>query len=223
MQHFKIIFIVIASPSHFYNKNKLFLNKFMNSHPNVKTLFIYGNVDKSQVLQTKHDLYFDCPENLRPGILIKTIKAFEYIKKNYTYDYVVRTNISTFWNIRLLLRKLKFFPNKRFIAGETVRTKYKRFISGTGIILSKDLINILIKNKNKLNYQIPDDVMLSQYLHNNHKIRYYREPRCDKYIKRIPLNKRFVPRHFTSYRLKTKRNRNLDSYKIFKLWKFFYK
>lgn len=118
---------------------------------------------------------------------------------------------------------MKFFPNKRFIAGETVRTKYKRFISGTGIILSKDLINILIKNKNKLNYQIPDDVMLSQYLHNNHKIKYYREPRCDKYIKRIPLNKRFVPRHFTSYRLKTKRNRNLDSYKIYKLWKFFYK
>ena len=223
MRHFKIIFIVIASPSPFYNKNKLILDKFMNSHPNVKTLFIYGNVDKSQVLQTKHDLYFDCPENLRPGILIKTIKAFEHIKKNYRYNYVVRTNLSTFWNIRFILRKLKFFLNKRFLAGKPVKTKYGRFISGTGIILSKDLVNILIKNKNKLNYQIPDDVMLSKYLHNNHKIKYYREPRCDKFIKRIPLNKRSIPRHFTSYRLKTKQNRNLDSYKIFKLWKFFYK
>ena len=220
MHHFKLIFIVIASPSPFYNKNKLILNKFMNSLPNVKTFFIYGNVDKSKVLQTKHDLYFDCPENLRPGILIKTIKAFEHIKKNYTYNYVVRTNISTFWNIRLLLRKIERFPQRKCLVGHLCRGGY---FWGTGIIYSKDLIDILIENKHKLNYSKPDDVVLCKYLHNNHNIKYIHEPRCDKFIKRIPLNKRSIPRHFTSYRLKTKQNRNLDSYKIFKLWKFFYK
>lgn len=82
MKHFKIIFIIIASPSDFYNKNKMVLNKFMNKNKNIKSFFIYGNVDKSKVFKTKHDLYFNCPENLRPGVLIKTIKAFEFIKKN---------------------------------------------------------------------------------------------------------------------------------------------
>ena len=86
LKHYKIIFIVIASPSTFYNKNKLILNQFMNSNPNIKTFFIYGNVNKSQVLKSNHDLYFNCIESLRPGILIKTIKAFEYIKNNFTYD-----------------------------------------------------------------------------------------------------------------------------------------
>lgn len=219
MKHFKIIFIIIASPSDFYNKNKMVFNKFMNKNKNIKSFFIYGNVDKSKVFKTKHDLYFNCPENLRPGVLIKTIKAFEYIKKKFTFDYVIRTNLSTFWNIKLLLHKIKYFPNEKCLAGQLTKSGY---FWGTGIILSKDLINILIKDKNKLNYKLPDDVTLCKYLHNNYQIKYINEKRCDTFTKFIPRNKKLIPKNFTSYRLKTPKNRHLDGLKMFLLWKYFY-
>ena len=219
MKHYKIIFIIIASPTDFYNKNKMVLNKFMNENKNIKSFFIYGNVDKSKVFKTEHDLYFDCPENLRPGVLIKTIKAFEYIKKKFTFDYVIRTNLSTFWNVKLLLHKINDFPNEKCLAGQLTRSDY---FWGTGIIMSKDLIDLLIRDKNKLNYKLPDDVTLCKHLHNNYKINYINENRCNTFTNIIPRNKKLIPKHFTSYRLKTPKNRHLDSLKMFLLWKCFY-
>lgn len=220
MKHYNIIFLVIASPSIHYNRNKLVLSKFMNSNKNIKTFFIYGNVDKSKVLTSRNDLYFDCIENLKPGILIKTIKAFKYIKKNFTYNYVIRTNISTFWNFKLLLSKINKYPKEKCLAGHI---SPRKFLFGTGIVLSKDLVDIIINDKNKLNYKIPDDLSLSYYLRDNYKIKYINEKRCTKFTDKIPVNKNIVSKHFTSYRIKTKKNRNLDSYKLFKLWKFFYR
>jgi len=41
--------------------------------------------------------------------------------------------------------------------------------------MSKDLIDLLIKDKNKLNYKLPDDVTLCKYLHNNYQINYINE------------------------------------------------
>lgn len=212
---YKIIFIVIASDTDYYNKNKKILNKFMNSNKDVKTFYIYCNKKK---LNNDENLYFNCNESLRPGILQKTIQAFQYINKHYNYDYIVRTNLSTFWNINHLLQQIKKLPKEKCLAGQKCRS----FISGTGIILSHDLVNILINDKNKLNYNNADDVEISHYLHNNYNIKYINEPRFDEYKKSVPKNKKSVPKDFTSFRVKTKKNRNLDSHKMFKLWNFLY-
>ena len=179
---YKIIFIVIASDTDYYNKNKKILNKFMNSHKDVKTFYIYCNKKK---LNNEDNLYFDCNESLRPGILQKTIQAFQYINKHYNYDYIIRTNLSTFWNINHLLQRIQKLPKEKCLAGQKCRS----FISGTGIILSHDLVNILINDKNKLNYKNADDVEISHYLHNNYNIKYINEPRFDKYIKSTPKKK----------------------------------
>ena len=205
---YKIIFVIIASDTDYYNKNKKILNKFMNSNKDVKTFYIYCN----------KNLHFNCNESLRPGILQKTIQAFQYINKHYNYDYIIRTNLSTFWNINHLLQQIQKLPKEKCLAGQKCRS----FISGTGIILSHDLVNVLINDKNKLNYKNADDVEISHYLHNNYNIKYINEPRFDEYKKSIPKNKKSVPKDFTSFRVKTKKNRNLDSHKMYKLWNFLY-
>ncbi len=48
---------------------------------------------------------------------MKSILAFQYILKNYKFDYVIRTNISTFWNLNKLNRVLTKLPNKKCVAG----------------------------------------------------------------------------------------------------------
>ena len=126
--NYKGIILVIASPKPYYNNCKIIMDKFMNSNPNFKTFFIYGNVDKKKIIPSKNDLFFDCPESLRPGILMKTILAFQYILKNYNFNYVIRTNISTFWNLNKLNRVLTKLPNKKCIAGQIAKRK---FVTGT--------------------------------------------------------------------------------------------
>ena len=220
MEHYKIIFLIIATPSSFYNKNKRVLNKFMNKNPNIKTLFIYGNVDKNNVFHTDHDLYFDVSESIVPGCLKKTVKAFEYVNENYTYDYLIRTNLSTFWNLNKILKKVEKFPNKRCLAGDIRTFRNIKYIFGTGLIYSKDLVDILVKDKDKLNYKKADDIVLSMYLKDNYKIKYINEPRCTKFMRRMPRNNEDIPKRFSHYRLKSIPDRQKDHVKMSILLKY---
>ena len=77
----KCIILVIASPKPYYNNCKIIMEKFMNSHPNFKTFFIYGRVNEKKIIPSKNNLFFNCPESLRPGILMKSILSFEHILK----------------------------------------------------------------------------------------------------------------------------------------------
>ena len=197
------------------------MNKFMNKNPNIKTLYIYGNVDKSKVFETDHDLYFDVSESLVPGILIKSIKSFEYVNEHYTYDYLIRTNLSTFWNFKKILKKIRKFPKKRCLAGPIKRHKPIPCVLGTGLIYSRDLVDILIKDQDKLNHKINDDMALSMYLWKEYGVRYTNEPRCKKFMKRTPRKKADIPIRFSSFRLKTLKNRNMDHVKMLILHKFF--
>lgn len=42
-------------------------------------------------------------ESFTPGIITKTMNAMKYINHKYSYDYVVRTNVSTVINIKNML------------------------------------------------------------------------------------------------------------------------
>jgi hypothetical protein len=214
---YKAIILVIASPTTYYNKNKIILDKFMNSNPNIKTFFIYGNINKETIYKSTHDLFFDCEESLRPGILKKTLLSFEYILKNFEFDYVIRTNISTFWNFSYLLNIINKLPINRCIAGNITN---KNFIMGTCIILSKDLIEYIINNKHKVHINIHDDVELTRFYQRELKLKLIYIPRCDIYTKQFPINN--IPKKFICYRVKTQYNRHLDSLKMFQLYKIFY-
>lgn len=214
------IILVIASPKPYYNNCKIIMEKFMNSHPKFKTFFIYGRVDKEKIIQSKNDLFFDCRESLRPGILMKSILAFQYILQKYKFNYVIRTNISTFWNLNKLNKLLKKLPNRNCVAGQIQKRK---FVTGTGIILSKDLVNFICHNKHKVRINRCDDVELSQFFYRHLKLPFILDKRCEQFKDSFPINKKKVPKNFTNYRLKTKTNRNLDALKMSKLYEIFYK
>ena len=217
---YKAIILVIASPSNYYNKNKRVMMKFMNKHPDIKTFFIYGRVPKSSVPHCKHDLFFNCSESLRPGILIKSLMAFTHILKNYDFDYVVRTNISTFWNFEGLSKVLDKLPKTNCLAG---RVEKHRFITGTNITISKDLVEYITQNTNRIRIHRCDDVEISQFFKRELKTPFIRVKRCDLFIKNFPTRRRDIPKTFVCYRLKTPHNRLIDSKKMERLYQVFYK
>ena len=45
---------------------------------------------------TKNSITYNCKESLIPGILYKTISGYYFCQKKLTYDFMLRTNLSSF-------------------------------------------------------------------------------------------------------------------------------
>ena len=91
----------------------------------------------------------------------KTIKAMEYIDSLFTYDFFIRTNLSTVWDFNKLHSHLNELPSSNCYSGYSHIT----FVSGTDIILTPDIVKIIIQNKNHIRYDTVDDLALGLYLY----------------------------------------------------------
>lgn len=179
MNSYKAIFLIISS-----NDNKIY-EEFRNLHrvylKNYKIFFRYFFIefreDQTEIIEEKDDfLYIKGTESINPGMILKTCKAIEYINQNYTYEFIVRTNLSTVFNIQNLIEYLHIIPNINSCGG----FNYRSFITGTGIILSRDVGNKIIEHFLKYNIiKYNEDIIISAIL-NNYKIPYYN---CKKFYK----------------------------------------
>ena len=152
-----------------------------NKIHNIKSFFYCykKNVDHSEIVDNV--LYISGEESYIPGILEKTLEAFE-VFKDQEYDYIIRSNISTIINYTELFKYLfvedfdyggplyyfgNFFDLEAGMTQEK-HCKYKNchFVSGICIILSRKTIKLLTDNKKDiLSYGLVDDVAIGVYLH----------------------------------------------------------
>lgn len=124
----------------------------------------YNNDITEDIIEQDNFLYIKGIEEFHK-IYEKTIKAIDYINKKYNYDYLIRTNISSFWNIDNMFTLSNQLPKMGCLSGFYI---FDSFISGTGIIMSKDVCNILIREQ--IEYNKPDDIMISENLKKHFKI-----------------------------------------------------
>jgi hypothetical protein len=109
------------------------------------------------------------------------------------FDYVLRTNLSSFYVFPYLLAILENCPRKNFyfasemgsLAGQSGiwgnYQSYGRLGSGCGFILSPDLVELLVTNKDHLiNHSPEDDVIIGRLL-TNYGQYLTRHPRMDFY------------------------------------------
>ncbi len=88
----------------------------------------------------------------------KTHRAMQLINQLFEYDIIIRTNLSSFWNIPVLYNYLESLESTNIAIGHR---PFQSFISGTSIIMSRDICTKLCEyNLNGA----PDDVVISQYL-----------------------------------------------------------
>lgn len=122
-------------------------------------------------------LHIKGSESYIPGILEKTIKAFEFFV-NTEYDYVLRSNISTVINFDLLVHQLTLTPLKGFGGGRLHLLHYideasgvfddtwfgTYFMSGTSMIFDKECFRHLVENKDKIRYNFIDDLAIGFFI-----------------------------------------------------------
>jgi len=156
--------------------------QYYQRFPNVKTVYYHFDptVDRDQldndILQIRGE------ETYVPGILQKTVRAFEYFQNDFEqYDYVVRSNISSIINFDSLTDKLKTDAKHRPVDyGSTNILKLHwldpksgihdethfgtRYASGTNIILSVPSVRSIVRNQDKIDYTIVDDVAIGIFM-----------------------------------------------------------
>lgn len=139
--------------------NKMYYDKFKND---IKFFYVeYKENIEHDVIEIDDYIYVkgsDLPFN--PNSVIKIIKSIGYINDKYSYDYIIHTNLSSVWNIPLLLSLHNEIPRTNFFGGYYI---FNSFITGTGIFFSHDIIPVLMQ-LNAYIYFENNDVTISEYM-----------------------------------------------------------
>lgn len=230
--YYKAIMLVISSYDNIYCDIVETWKTYMKKVDNVKIYLLYCRSDLDEQMVVDEDegtILYNCEESLIPGIYLKSIYAMEYCDKKYNYDYLIRTNLSSFYNIPKLTEYLDKQPKYNFAGGKQILSSNISSISGAGIIISQDLVKKIIKSAlqenavNEIMYY-PDDLLLS------HLLNLYITPKIYTDIPRLDVSEKLTTEkieslskdyfHFRNRNDQT--NRILDSQNIALLAKYFY-
>jgi len=160
-----------------YIKLKEIWLKYMNSSPYIDSFFMEYTNDNNQLDEkikiNGNMIYIKGSESYHPGIRDKTIECINYfLKENIKYDFIIRTNLSSFWNFSALLQHLDALPKNNVYSGIIGIYENIKYASGCGFIITPDIAKLIVENKNIMNESnIVDDVDIG-YLINKFNIPY---------------------------------------------------
>jgi hypothetical protein len=126
-----------------------------------EVLFYKGGLE---TIRTGHDLLLNCSDTYS-DMGIKTLKAFEWVDSNLSYDYIFRTNTSSYVNYKNLIRFLKkIHLEGTDYCGYIGNYNGIEYVSGSGIILSEHAIKSIISYQSKLDINVVEDVAIGKLL-----------------------------------------------------------
>ena len=142
----RILILVLASKNEPYNEFiKMIRQTWASKKENdVDIFFYYGNNEKFEIID---DEIYSTVREAHNLMGIRTLDVFSYTL-NMEYDYLFRVNAGSYVNQKNLLNFLNDKPLDKFYTG--IRGYYAgvEYASGSGFIISKDLVEILCKNQN---------------------------------------------------------------------------
>ena len=154
----KVLVLIIASDDKpIYRELQKLWKTYMHSDPaHIEAYFIKGNPLQERVCELQGDvLWSKSIESICPGILHKTVLSMEYFAPRLQdFDYVLRTNLSSFYVFPELIKFLRTLPCRSCYCGALNMAYGLTFASGAGFILSIDLVRLLIENQKEL-FEIP--------------------------------------------------------------------
>lgn len=109
-------------------------------------------------------LIVDIPEDWSL-IGLKTLKALEFILDNYEFDYLFRTNTSSYVDVKVLLTHIKSLPKLSVYSGLIGKVfGSQEFASGAGILLSRDVVERVCVDGEQWDHGLVDDIALGKLI-----------------------------------------------------------
>lgn len=103
------------------------------------------------------------------GMITKTVYAMEWIHSHFSYDFLIRTNIGTFWDWSMLLQHLDDLPTSQyFLVGDG--PFQDMYVSGTDTIVPRNMVPGIITHKAAIlapamSMNHPEDYLLGYIFH----------------------------------------------------------
>jgi hypothetical protein len=129
-----------------------------NVDPDVEILYYYRGSNTTVVDGAK--VFFDSPEGIF-HLAHRTAAFFEYILANKRFDFLFRTNVSSYVNIANLRTMLSDKPRQGFFNAVVGDYHGRPFASGAGYVLTPDLIQLAVDHRQRWIQEGYDDVSLS--------------------------------------------------------------
>jgi hypothetical protein len=98
------------------------------------------------------------------SILHKTLSALNYALLECDFDFVVRTAPTSLWNPMELRRKLTLLGPSMGAFGTVREFSGKKYIEGSNLVISRDIVSKLVNNPHLFNFGIIDDVAIGRVL-----------------------------------------------------------
>ena len=144
----KVILLFLSSENS--NLYKFFVNlqkSYMNTNPNVQFLFAYSDLDRSP--DECEYVYGKRFGTLRETMVMQTLYAIESLVKEYDFEFLIRTNLSTFWILDRLMGRINSLESDNSIYGRVGQNPPK-FIVGQDMVIPKNLVYKLVHNREEL-------------------------------------------------------------------------
>jgi len=140
--------IISSDTEPVYAEHKKVWISYMNSNPQIESYFIQYR-DGPQAIEG--NTFWLTGKESFPAILTKTLDSLDYFLNKDSYDFIVRTNMSSLWNFNALLKHLETLPNEKvyngFIGNYNNYNNYINYIAGSGFIMSPDVARLLLENR----------------------------------------------------------------------------
>jgi hypothetical protein len=191
---FKVVVLIMASDhSQHYKGLQLGWKAYMHTYPSeIRAYFVKANPElKGSYLFDGDTIYTQGNERGHEGLSIKTMRAIEALTEIEPYEYLIRTVLYSFYDLKALLKFVDRLPKLNVYCGSKavwhnstsnieIPTTY---VSSAGIILSKDVVDII--HQGLLNApldtvrSVPTDALLGTIL--SGRVDILAAPRVDLY------------------------------------------
>ena len=141
----KVLMLIISSDTEpVYAEHRKVWSSYMNSKKEIECYFIQYR-DGPQAIEG-NTFWLKGKESFA-GIITKTLDSLDFFLKKDSYDFIIRTNLSSVWNFNALLKHLETLPTEKVYNGIIGQHEGIHFASGSGFIMSPDVAKLIIENR----------------------------------------------------------------------------
>jgi len=164
--HYTAIVLVIISfdgpYGALYRRFYEIIRTYDHRHPMYKFIYLVNNRNNEKPFLMYNDsiLTVNADESIIPGIIIKYMAALKFVQKNYSFDFVVRTNLSSCLNLYKLDEYISTFPKKLLYAGHVQRVLYPVVFCSGPVTISADLIDVMLESYKRVDIRLKSDDVL---------------------------------------------------------------
>ena len=215
----KINIVAIASRGKLYDQMMQiywipFIQYIKQHHENINIYLVFGKDANLTGLEhiKQHIIVSDTPESLIPGVLDKTLYAFDCLMGN-DYDYLIRTNMSSFIMIDKLTEYINSLNKTGIYNGFSLVHKKHQYVLGWNICMSKDVVSYVLEHKEQIDRTLIDDYTLGVLLSKVYRTQPISDIRLEESVQCTPeYVEKLLKNDIGSYlfRIKNHSNRNID-------------